>query len=237
MQKQRSYSKPQHVPLKNPACCPKLKPVQNPVPYGQKPRCYLKPQHPLCKMPACCAKPKPVKTQTRGEPKPVGNSNLCKTQMPTMPTVPNPGCDCRYSSGEQISTLTKAATAVQGSPGCSRCRFHPKTPPNLSAQVSGSHLAGRPSAGGGSGTGSAGSAGWRPSAAGLPAAPTPGCHSAPSRPAWPRSGAWGRPWSAWPGTAWPGEDTAGGGKKNRDVSWSCRSGSNTRRNAHPALCR
>lgn len=203
-------------PVQNPpACCAKPKPVKTPN----------------------CAKPKPVQTQTRGKPKAVQNPNPCKTQMPTMPTVPNSGCDCRYSSGEQISTLTKAATAVQGSPGCSCCRFHPKTPPDLSAQVWGSHLAGRPSAGGGSGRGSAGSAGWRPSAAGLPAAPTPGCRSAPSRPAWPRSGAWGRPWSAWPGTAWPGEDTTGGEKKNRDVSWSCRSGSNARCNTHPALCR
>lgn len=67
------------------------------------------------------------------------------------------------------------------------------------------HLAGRPSAGGGSGRGSAGSAGWRRSAGGRPASPTPGCRSAPSRQAWPRNGAWARPWSAWPGTAWPRE--------------------------------
>lgn len=100
-------------PVQNPpACCAKPKPVKTPN----------------------CAKPKPVQTQIRGKPKAVQNPNLCKTQMPTMPTVPNSGCDCRYSSGEQISTLTKAATAVQGSPGCSCCRFHPKTPPDLSAQ-------------------------------------------------------------------------------------------------------
>lgn len=75
----------------------------------------------------------------------------------------------------------------------------------------GAHLAGPPSAGGVSGRGSAGSAGWRPSAGGRPASPTPGCRSAPSRPAWPRSDAWGRPWSGWRGTAWPGEGHRGGG--------------------------
>lgn len=58
------------------------------------------------------------------------------------------------------------------------------------------HLAGPQGGGGVSGRESAGSAGWPRSGGGPPAPPTPGCRSAPSRPAWPENAAWGRPWSA-----------------------------------------